>query len=199
MLRGWIFAREDHCGQPERKIIGPTVKSNNPLQMFSDSAALRTEAAQAAASSDWTRGNGARRRSLQKKVAACFGASLAALWIVGLVSYLIIMRFIDASRWESHTYQAMASIDAVDARLSETAMADRGCVITGDERFVKSFRESEEQIMPSVESLRFVTRDNPSQQRRIERLEPLIAEKIRFFDSLLETRRARGGGDRGAE
>jgi PAS domain S-box-containing protein len=132
------------------------------------------------------------RRSLESNVAVGFVAALMTLCAMGIVSYQCINQFIVDSRWDNHTYEVLAHINALSAALKDTSGAGRGYVITNDENFLVSWRTSIDRIEPTLNSVRALTADNPSQQRRIERLQPLIRRKTEYFKTVIGVRRDQG-------
>lgn len=115
--------------------------------------------------------------SLQRKIAAAFAVSVLIL-LVGVVSYLSVVRSQQAARWVEHTYQVRNSVGDLIAALRDAQRGERGYVITGDSTDLQPVRESPARVREQVGRLRRLTADNALQQLRLDRLEPLIESNL---------------------
>src|SRR3974390_1001404 len=78
-------------------------------------------------------------RPIERKIQAVFGAGLAALAVLGGVSYFGIDQLLVQSAWAEHSRQVIESVRTVLASLADAEAAERGFVITGDDTFVEPF------------------------------------------------------------
>jgi len=132
------------------------------------------------------------RQAVGKWLAFCVLTALLALPGVAIISYESVREFVAASQWDDHTYQVIAAIDALAAELNHAVGSSRGYVITGQAQYLGPWKGAIDQIGPSIELLRSLTVDNPSEQQRIARLKPLVQQNVVLSKELIEARRAQG-------
>jgi len=93
---------------------------------------------------------------------------VGVLLAIAAASYQSVTSLAETGQWIGHTHEVLAAIDAVG---TATAAADTsGYALTGEERS----RGAEAPLA----TLRRLTADNPAQQRRVDRLEPLLRERL---------------------
>lgn len=100
------------------------------------------------------------------------------------------LRETDAS--VSHTQEALTAIQELEADMASIESGQRGYIFTGDEELLIRFRKGNDRVPVSLARVRKVTADNPNQQRRLDQLEPLIAQRIDFADQTINARNQRG-------
>jgi hypothetical protein len=132
------------------------------------------------------------RLKIRTKIALAFGLGLAAISAIGLVSYRTTRTLIDNSRWESHTHLVLSQIREVDAQLRNAEAAQRGYVITLDQRFLDIYSESSQGTQEQLDELEKLVVDNSAQQERVQSLQPLVQERINRLNQILEIRRSQG-------
>ena len=132
------------------------------------------------------------RSAVNRKVQFAFGSAIAALLVVGTVSYRAIIVSSESDQWVKHTYQVLANLNNLLASAQSIQASYRGFTLTGDESFLQSYRVSIDSAAQAEKALRGLTVDNSRQQIRIPILETLIAEKIHFGDTIIDLRRSKG-------
>src|ERR1700733_9834789 len=132
------------------------------------------------------------RSPVNRKVQFAFGSAIAALLVVGTVSYRAIIVSSESDQWVKHTYQVLANLNNLLASTQSIQASYRGFALTGDESLLQSYRDSIDSAAQAEKTLRDLTVDNSRQQIRIPILETLIAEKIRFSDTIIDLRRSKG-------
>jgi CHASE3 domain sensor protein len=91
---------------------------------------------------------------------------------------------VKASEWVAHTYQVGEHLQQVLSTLQDAETGQRGFLLTGNEAYLEPFTLADGRVQDTVGGLRALTSDNPRQQQSIDRLEPLIVDKL---DELKET------------
>jgi len=109
-----------------------------------------------------------------RKIAAGFTLAFLLLLGIGGVSYRSISALTSTSQLVTHTHQVLEHIAEVLSLLKDAETGQRGYVITGDE---------------VGKELRQLTADNPNQQKRMDDIEPLIAERLGVLKQFIELRR----------
>jgi PAS domain S-box-containing protein len=116
--------------------------------------------------------------SIERKIMAVAGIIVVLLLINELVSYRATRILIDHERLVSHTYQALAQLEATLSTVKDAETGERGYIISGDESYLEPYRTALDEIRGHVEKLRQLTADNPTQQARIAIFERKIAERL---------------------
>jgi methyl-accepting chemotaxis protein len=126
------------------------------------------------------------------KLAAGFGIAVVIFVLVGIVSYRSTTELVSASQWRKHTYDVLIQLSQLGALLKDVELGQRSYALTGDDAFLASYTASSDRIGRTLERLRELTADNPRQQRRIERLEPLFKSRLAHAAESIDIRRTRG-------
>jgi methyl-accepting chemotaxis protein len=121
-----------------------------------------------------------------------FMCILLVLVVVGNTSYHSTVKLTEAARWREHTYSVMAQFDQLLVKLQDTETAQRGYVVTGDEQYLQPYRDALPDIERVQQTLRRLTTDNPVQQQRLDKLAPLVAQKLGVVKATLDLRRDKG-------
>ena len=124
------------------------------------------------------------------KIGAGFGLALAIFVIVGAVSYRGTNKLIEAAEWRQHTYKVLAQIEETFSSLTDTEVAQRGFLLTGEERYLEPYQPALGKIDKSLQQVRRLTMDNPRQQQRLDTLESLIKKRLAVATEAIEARRA---------
>jgi methyl-accepting chemotaxis protein len=130
-----------------------------------------------------------------KRIAAGFALAIALLLVIGGVAYRSITSLTDNSNWVAHTHEVLEHTTGAMAAIKDVETGARGFIITGDDAFLEPYRAGLEALPRNVKDLRRLTADNPSQQRRVDELEPLLDRKIEEMKRFIVVRRAQGGAE----
>lgn len=133
-----------------------------------------------------------RLRLIEREVQAAFAAGLILLAVLGGVSYFAIDQLLVQSAWAEHSREVLQTIHSAVRALVDSEAAERGFVITGDEAFLEPYRRGAGEAAGTMRRLRVMTVDNPDQQRRMDGLERLLAERLARLEQAIGTRRTQG-------
>ena len=134
------------------------------------------------------------RWNVGMKIGSGFALALAILLIVGGVSYQNTDKLIATAQWVDHSQLVQKNLEAVLSALKDVETSTRGYVIVGDESYLAPAQAAREEIPPLVKELRALTQDNAQQQRRLDKLEPLIASKLVGSQSNVDARKDKARG-----
>lgn len=129
---------------------------------------------------------------ISTKIGASFGVSLVSFTVIGLLIYRTATETIKTSRWETHTYQVLTNLENFLSTLKDAETGQRGYLITGSEDYLQPYNTAIPVIDKKITELRRLTADNPSQQRRLNILEPLTQKRIARLKEVIEIRRTQG-------
>jgi PAS domain S-box-containing protein len=121
-----------------------------------------------------------------------FAASVLALVGIGWISYRTTTNLVGAENWVSHTYQVIATLESGRAILTDVETAQRGYLLTGDTSFLEDCTNAQAQVDGWIKKLRNSIFDNPEQLQRLEKLEPLISQRLAVLNDRIKIRQEKG-------
>jgi PAS domain S-box-containing protein len=127
-----------------------------------------------------------------RKVAVGFAFALACLGVVGLVSYLSVVRLNENAAWVAHTHEVLSRLESLIAGATDSETAERGYVITGDESYLEPYQKSAALVEDQAQRLRELTADNPAQTQRLDSMVPLVTERLASLRAVIELRKSQG-------
>ena len=131
-------------------------------------------------------------RSAERKVRAGFTLALAALILVGGMSYFSLVRLHEDRVSVEHSQQVIAALRLEPEIVAEAEAAVRGYVITGREEFLEPYQRALSSVRADLRNLRSLTAGDRMQQDRLDALEPLVAERLLLLRQTVELRRGTG-------
>jgi signal transduction histidine kinase len=130
--------------------------------------------------------------TFKNKVIAGFGIALAILILVGVLSYRTMVQNDEDRRWVTHTHQVLEQVDLVLTDLLNAETGERGFILTGEASFLGPYNEALARVNGDVKKLRELTSDNPIEQGNMDRVEPLISERLGMLRDRIEIRKKEG-------
>ena len=129
---------------------------------------------------------------LNRIVQVSLGFAIAALLIIGGISYRGSLIFRETDQLVQHTHAVLDSLEDLLFALERSDSSFRGFLLTGRDADVASFRAGRLSAEQAAARIRSLTADNAQQQRQLPRLDSLIAEKFQALESAIALRQARG-------
>lgn len=123
------------------------------------------------------------------KIGGGFAIALAALFIIGLVSYRSTSGLIATAGEVTHTHQVIENLQQVISFMKDAETGQRGFLITGEDGYLDPYNAAVQQIRDPLKKIRELTSDNPNQRQRMDALEPLIEEKFAELKETIDVRR----------
>jgi len=123
------------------------------------------------------------------KIGGGFTLALVALLVIGFVSYRSTTGLIETAGQVTHTHQVLENLDQLLSLLKDAETGQRGYLITGEDRYLQPYTAALGQIDQTIKEIRNLTSDNPHQQQRIDKLEPLVAEKLAELKETIDVRK----------
>ncbi len=119
--------------------------------------------------------------------------ALAVVLLIGLLSYRSATALGRHADQIEVTERVVSGIDALLSSLTEAETGQRGFLLTGDDHATWGpYRQARAEIPVLLKSLGTLTTTYPDQAERIERLNPLIDEKLGELERTIELRRSNG-------
>jgi signal transduction histidine kinase len=98
--------------------------------------------------------------------------------VAAIAVALMVARSREADTLVDHTFEVQSTAQVLLSQVQAAENGQRGFLITGDDDYLKRFDGALGRVPELLASLRRLTADNPAQQARLDRLEPLV--KARF-------------------
>src|SRR5579862_5374257 len=130
--------------------------------------------------------------AFKSKVIAGFGAALAILIFIGVLSYRSMVRNDEDRQWVTHSHRVLEQVDTVVTDLLNAETGERGFILTGESSFLKPYTEALAHVNEDVGELRRITSDNPIQRQAVDRVDPLISERLGMLRERIEVRKKEG-------
>jgi PAS domain S-box-containing protein len=143
----------------------------------------------------WRRGTAGdasegKHATTERKVRAGFAVAVGFLGVIGIVSYLSVVRLNDNSLLVAHSHDVMSNIDALVLTTFETESAQRAYIITGEEPFAADYTRSAGRVDGLLQQLRDAVRDEPEQLARVDPLGEAVRARLNHSAEIIELRRS---------
>ncbi len=118
-----------------------------------------------------------------------FGVALLVLAAIGVLGYRNTRELDHHFDWVEHTYETRAQLQELSVSQLAVETARRGYSITGDAPELARFEEALKRGRIALASVHGATSDNPSQQARLDELEPLVNARMDELAGLVAARK----------
>lgn len=122
------------------------------------------------------------------RIGIAFGLAVLLVIIVGVISYHNTTRFLESTGRVAHTHEVEAQLEEVLSQLKDIEDGARGYVITGDDDYLEPYHAARAVIDESIQRLRQLTAEDPSQQQRLDALDPLVAQEVSTSEQAIDAR-----------
>ncbi len=125
---------------------------------------------------------------LEERSNRFLGLAIAILVISNLALFLELRQFQAQNRWVSHTQQVLEDTEHLLSLTIDAETGQRGYLLTGNRMYLQSHDSAMQDIYDELANLRWLTRDNPNQQARLNELEPLLIQKLDVLNQTIQLR-----------
>ena len=115
--------------------------------------------------------------------------------VAAIAVALMFARSREADKLVDHTFEVQSTAQVLLSQVQAAENGQRGFLITGDDDYLKRFDGALARVPELLASLRQLTADNPRQQARLDRLEPLVKARFDRIQSSIDLAKQ---GDRDA-
>jgi len=123
------------------------------------------------------------------KIGGGFFLALAAIVVIGGVSYRSTGKLIGTAHWVEHTHEVLEGLEGTLSDLLDAETGQRGYILTGDEHYLEPYQTGIKAVHQKIGDIRVLVKDNPEQERRLDSLEPLIEAKLGTLKATIEMRK----------
>jgi PAS domain S-box-containing protein len=129
---------------------------------------------------------------MKKKVWWSFGVGLALLGIIGISSFVEVVRLRSNDGMVDHTHQVISSLRRVQALVTDAETGQRGYLITGDKFYLAPYTAAVGRLDAEMAIQRTLIADNPAQQKSQRQLEELATARLAQLQLVLDLQNSRG-------
>ena len=123
--------------------------------------------------------------SIGKKIALGFALALVVLVAIGVTSYNQLRQLNDDSFWVDHTFVVQRELQSLVADVSRAESSARGFQLLNDATLQSESDLASSRAKDDLVQLRTLTTDNPIQQARLDKLDPLVSQRLELLLSLI--------------
>ena len=128
---------------------------------------------------------------LRSKIAAGLVTALLVL-VVSAMSYWTLRRAAKSFEEVNHTSSVLLEQQKLLSGLVDVETSARGYALTGDSSFLGPYYAARTLVPTSIARLRRLTSDHPEQQHRLDTLESVAGDQLRFNDQIISLRSRQG-------
>jgi len=125
---------------------------------------------------------------LRRWVSSGIALAVSLIVLLGFLSWRSRRSASAESDLVAHTYTVMHGLQTALQHVTEAETSARGFALSGNTVLLAHYHASKDTLPQDVEALRESTADNPSQQRRIDLLEPQIGAALKFAEQMVSNR-----------
>jgi len=130
--------------------------------------------------------------SFERKLFTGFVAVIMLIAVLSIFSSYYSNKRISTAQWVEHTNDVLSEAQQILSITKDIESEGRGYIITGDSAYLGYFPISKEGVFNHIKALKDLTKDNSSQQERIEALSILINKRIDFSQQGIQLRNEKG-------
>lgn len=113
---------------------------------------------------------------------------------IGILAYTSDAAFRSGIEQADVTREVVDRTNSLLSALKDAETGQRGFLLTGEDRYLGPYLQAQAQVAPDLDKLTEIEtqRNRPDQRERVERLRPLVKEKLDELAQTIELRRAQG-------
>ncbi len=118
--------------------------------------------------------------------------ALVLLAVIGFTAYRSTMAVVSGAADQQRADEVVATLDAVGRELVDAETGERGYVVTGDPAFLQPLRAATANLPGEMAHLEAELKGDPAQERRAQRLRPVMERKLRWVEHVVDVRDTKG-------
>jgi PAS domain S-box-containing protein len=130
--------------------------------------------------------------SLNPMTTAGFACGILVIVVAAGATFNFTKRMLETTTWLTHRQEVLRKVQEITTEVMDLASQERVYVIVGDEHLLKDRQQIRSELKNYLLDCRRLTADNPNQQRRLDRLEPLIGQRLEWEEQVIAARRGQG-------
>lgn len=114
-----------------------------------------------------------------------FGLLIASITVLSIVSYRNNQSANETAFLVTNTYEILDQVEEISSLYKDLQLESNALIISGSNSAHNHYKNAKEGIFTRVDNLRYLTRENPLHQRKIDSLEHLVKKLVEYTDSVL--------------
>jgi len=131
---------------------------------------------------------------LRRRVKGSFIVAFLLTVFIGFLSWYNARLAADGADWVAHTYAVLDTLELTSKDVIEVETSARTFASTGQDLLRAHYETTRGAVVLDEDALRYLTVDNPSQQRRLDVLESRIRTALEFAEIIVAKRRQAHAG-----
>jgi signal transduction histidine kinase/DNA-binding response OmpR family regulator/CHASE3 domain sensor protein len=133
------------------------------------------------------------QKSLKNNLQVGLGLSLLILFITSLASFISIRNLVKSSELVAHSNEVIFKTNQIISHLKDAETGQRGYLLTGETVFLEPTTGAKAKALDLINEVAAETKDNPFQQKNLEKLHNIVDRRLDMIMRLIEVRTK--GGD----
>ncbi|GET38568.1 PAS domain S-box protein [Microseira wollei] len=133
-----------------------------------------------------------RRKKFFQRIGSGLALASVILILIGVVSSRSIVALVQTSKSAAHSHQVIEKLEHILTDITNAETGQRGYVITGEESHLEPYNQAIAHINQDIKELKHLTANHPAARRKLDILEPLIAQRLTLIDTTITLRKYRG-------
>jgi PAS domain S-box-containing protein len=130
--------------------------------------------------------------SIERKTALGLGLVGLLLVLVSIIAYHNSQTSLENSRWVTHTREVIAELNAAQSADDDWQTAVREYLLTGENSYLKPYRDSFSSALDHLDRLKTLTADNAPQNARVVSLRAQLMTLFNVLDQMVNSRYEKG-------
>ena len=98
--------------------------------------------------------------------------------IPAVFAYRAERQLADSFKWVTHTLAVQSAIQHLLGSIVDAETGQRGYLLTGRDSYLEPYESARASIPGQISALHALTAESPTQQERLKKLDPLVADKL---------------------
>lgn len=111
---------------------------------------------------------------------------------MGALSWQSARRAARDADWVTHTHAVQTTLQAAIGHAVDVETGSRGFAVTGEESFLQPYWDGQRALTQDLETLRYLTADNATQQRRLDTLDSQMIVRMESARRIVDEKRNTG-------
>jgi signal transduction histidine kinase len=129
--------------------------------------------------------------SARKAAIFAFASAISLLLLCGVAALTVVWQYSSSAQWVAHSYEVQFAAGEVESALSDAARNGFSFLTTGDESYLPQYGETNKAVSDILRRVSQLTREDVSQQQRVQRLDALANERLALLEKLVSARNGR--------
>jgi CHASE3 domain sensor protein len=109
--------------------------------------------------------------------------------VTAVFAFRVERQLDESFKWVTHTLAVESAIQHLLVSIVDAETSQRGYLLTDRETYLEPYEISKANVPNQLSALHALTVENPTQQERLKKLDPLVADKLAFVGEIIDMQR----------